>query len=492
MNKRVKIIALTAVAILMAAGIWYTQEFRFYNLESNDIFLWSWTDIWGKLKTCGGLARVMASFLTQFMGIPAVGICITTLIYLLAGQAVRRVVGRIGGGGAMAGFALLPVAFMFLCLENDYFRFYGHLALLLVLLALWTYVALPEKIRPVAGMVFIPLLYHAAGSATVVFAVSAFVYELIDRGLKGLWALAFPAVCVLMAMIYVNTSMVAGWEHALTPFMYYNYPSTYFFPAYAWVCVPLLLVAAWLTSKLKMSPSHASVAAVAGIVISFFIAGNLYSKVHSTGNYRFLQEQRWVDRGEWHRIIETADRRQPTFLISYLNLALAKQGQLVERFRYFNPQPLSSLMLPDPNLKNGLTLQSHVYMEWGYPGPARKAAFDGNQVTAGLMNPRQMKVLVQTNLVLGAHDVAEKYIMILEKMLFYREWASSMRRFLNNPEAIEADPVLGELCASLPLTDEYARYDGIVGDMRDILAVNPDHAILSQFYELYHILEGME
>ncbi len=494
MKGKYKILILAAVALLMATGIWFTQEFRFYNLESNDIFMFDSADVLAKLQKTGGLSLVTASFLTQFMGLPWAGTCIVTLIYLLAGWAIFKVLRKIHPGNAMAGLSLLPVAFMFLCLENDYYRFFGHVAFLLVLFALWAYVSLPKdwKIRLTAGVLIIPALYHAAGSAAVVFAASAFLYELITRGLEGLRALTFPAVMAVTAFIYVNSSMVSSWETALTPFMYYNYPSTYFFPAYAWASVPLLMALAWITAKLNMKPSHGTIAAAAGLVISFFVAGNLYSKVHSTGNYRFLQEQRWVDKGEWHRIIETADRRQPTFFISYINLALAKQGQLVERFRYFNPQSLSSLMLPNPNLKNGLTLQSHVYMSWGYVGPARKAAFDGNQVTAGLINPRQMKVLVQTNLVLGAYDVAEKYIMILEKMLFYKDWASSMRPFLNNPEAVAEDPLLGELAASLPMTDEYARYDGIVGDMRDILESNPDHAILSQFYELYKILEGME
>ncbi len=493
MKKKYKIALFVAVAVLVWAGLLLSQEFRFYNLESNDIFLFDRADIWGKLKMPGGLALVVASFLTQFMGIPYVGVSVTTALYLLAGWVIFMILRRIRPGMAMAGLSLLPVAFMFLCLENDYFRFYGHVAFVMALLALWGYVSVDDwRKRLAAGVVAVPLMYLFAGSAAVVFAVSAAVYEIFMNGYKGLWALAFPALMLLTAFICLNAALVGSWETALTPFMYYNYPSTYFFPTYAWVCVPLLIVAAWAASKMDFHEKPAMIVAAAGLVLSFFVAVNIYGKVHSTGNYRFLQEQRWVDKGDWDRIIETADRRQPTFLISYLNLALAQKGQLVERFRYFNPQPLNSLMLPMPNLKNGLTLQSHVYLSWGYVGPARKAAFDGNQVTAGLINPRQMKVLVRTNLVLGAYDVAEKYIMILEKTLFYRGWASSMRKFLNNPEAVKSDEFLGELHASLPLTDKYAREDGIAGDMKDILDVNPDNRILSQFYELYQILEATE
>ena len=64
-----------------------------------------------------------------------------------------------------------------------------------------------------------------------------------------------------------------------------------------------------------------------------------------------------------------------------------------------------------------------------------------------------------------------------------------MRQFLGNMDAIAADKELGMMLASQPLTDEYARYEGIIGDMRDIHQACPSNMILAQFYELYQILE---
>ena len=202
-----------------------------------------------------------------------------------------------------------------------------------------------------------------------------------------------------------------------------------------------------------------------------------------------IQEQYLAEKGDWERLIKTADRRQPTYLVSYLNLALAHKGVLVQNFMYYNPQSLASVMLPTPNLKLGLTLQSNVYMAWGYLGSAQKATFDGNLVTPGSTHPRLIKNLIKSNLVLGADDVAEKYITLLEKTMFYSRWARSMRPFLNDPDAVRNDPELGRLYSSLPEADEYARYDGLVGDMRDIHLANPSDKIMAQFYELYQILE---
>ena len=474
------IILIIAVIILMPAGIHLTQEFRFYNIESNDLFLYDWDDIRAKLMKTGGLATLLASFLAQFMRIPFAGTVIVTAIYLAAAVLLNKVLSAVCNGKFMSGLAFLPAAFLYLCMENDYYRFQGHAAFLLMLSVLYAYVSISDKrFRYPAGVLLIPVLYHAAGSVTVVFAVSAMIWELIRSGLKGAAAVAYPAMCALISWIHVRSSLVSGWEYAVTPFMYYDWPSTYFFPLYAWASVPVLIFVTWLAARIGDRISYQGVIAAIGIVVSFYVAGNLYSKVHSNSYYRLIQEQYWTENEDWDKIIKTADLRQPTYFISYMNLALAQKGILLQNYKYYNPQDLSSVMFPTPNLKTGLSLQSHVYSCWDYYAAARQAAFDANTVTSGSCNPRQLRILAETNIALGAYDVAEKYISRLEKTMFYRSVAEDLRVLLRS----------NDLEASLPVADEHVRYDGLKGDMRDILDVNPSNHLLSQFYQLYLVLE---
>ena len=241
------------------------------------------------------------------------------------------------------------------------------------------------------------------------------------------------------------------------------------------------MVVAWAASRITLKPSHSMIVAGAGLALSFFVAWNLYGKVHSRSHYRLLSEQYMAEAGDWDGIIRTADRSQPTFFVSYLNLALARKDMLTKNFMHYRPQTLSSLMYPTPNLRAGFSMQSMVYGSWGYHAAARQAAFDANMVTPGMHNPRQLKVLVETNMALGDDEVALKYISILEKTLFYRKWAEARRNAIGGPSS-----------AVLPHTDGYVRYDGIKGDMRDILEADPSQRILAQFYELYQILEKEE
>lgn len=483
MKNRKIFLTSAAIAMLMAFGIHRSQEFRFYNLESVNLFLYDWKHIWSVLGSHGGFAMLVSSFLTQFMRIPFTGACIATMLYMLTGWMTGRIMTRFKGGEALAGLSLLPAAFLFLCLENDYYMFHGHVAFAISVAAVLICDSLPIRnlaLRCIADAIAAFLLYFLVGSAAIVFAVSIFVLEMLRYGFRGVWAMTCPAVLLLSAFISVRFSIASGWDTALTPFMYYSNPSTYFFPAYAWAMLPLLIVASRIASYAKFRPSHILVASAAGVILSFFIAWNLYGKVHSRSNYRMLQEQYLAETGQWDEIINSADRRQPTFFVSYLNLALAQKDMLMRNFMYFNPQTLSSLMYPVPNLKDGFTLQSAVYEAWGYHAAARQAAFDANLVTPGMCNPRQLQVLVRTNMALGADDVARKYLSLLGKTLFYRKWAESKVDGLGEPSAV------------LPHVDEYVRYDGMKGDMRDILDSDPSQRILAQFYELYQLLEKEE
>lgn len=480
-----------AAAVLVGVGIHLTQEFRFYNIAVNELFIYDWVEIAGTLARTGGFATLIASFLSQSFCLPLAGTIILSGLYILMAWLVERILSRINDRPLIKASAFLPVVFLFLCMENDYYRFQGHIAVILTLAALYAYGTISwNKLRYAVGIVSVPLLYHLVGSAAAVFVVSAFLLEVLRNGLKGISALAYPIMFLLTALVYVRASMTAGWEHALTPFMYYDWPSTYFFPIYAWVCVPLLMLVARLTVSADGTSRSEAFFPVIGLVIALALAGYFYNAVHSHSYYRLIKEQQLAAEGDWDEIIETADRRQPNYLISYLNLALAQKGQLIEKLGYYNPQPVSKVMYPTPNLKTGLSLQSAVYLSWGYVSAARQAAFDANMVTPGMHNPQQLKVLVLTNMALGAPQVAEKYVSILEKTLFHRGWALEMRKALVDP-AYEPDE-LRRLREAIPTKGEYVRYDGLKGDMKDIMEADPYNEIISQFYTAYQMLETLE
>ena len=142
----------------------------------------------------GGLASMLASFLTQFMRIPFAGAVIVTGLYMLVAYLAYKVLSRIHESGLMGGLAFLPAVFLFLCMENDYYRFQGHVAFVLMLSALCLYVHICRvKLRYLSGLLMIPVLYHAAGSVAMVFAVSAMLSPLeAEEELASLKPITLP------------------------------------------------------------------------------------------------------------------------------------------------------------------------------------------------------------------------------------------------------------------------------------------------------------
>lgn len=491
-------IGISLLAVCMMWGIAHTQEFRFYALESNFLFLYDWTDIFNKVSQPGGLALVVASFLTQFWRFPFVGVFTIVALYLLIAFVLYRVLRVWKPGISMVGMTFLPIVFLFLCIENDYYRFQGHIAFLMMSLALWAYVTISiahYRLRFVAGVCLTLLLFYIAGSISIVFAIAACVADWCTPHKKivsRMMGVIYIGIAVFVAILSAHASVVKDVETSLTPLMYYDWPSTYFFPLYAWALIPVLILSAYLLSKVPAGKLSPVLLLCIGLVLSAYLSFDFYKKVHSERGYRFLQEQYWADNGEWNEIITTANRTTPVYFLSYLNLALAEKDCLVDRMNLFNQQsPKELLMWADPNLKNGKRLLSKIYTSWGYVAEARQAAFDANLVTPGSCHPLELQTMIQTNLVLGAYEVAEKYIVLLEKTLYYDEWATGMRRFLNDEEAVRKDPVLGSLYVSLPIGDHYVRYESLLDDMKAIITANPEQRIATQFYQVYsEILKG--
>ena len=130
------ILVILIIALLMGLGIYLTQEYRFYNMESNNMFLYDDADILYKLQQTGGLALLMASFISQFMWLPGVGVCLMVILYLLVGWITFQILQYRKSGLVMVGLSLLPVTFLYLCIENDSYSLHGHTAYLLMLLTL--------------------------------------------------------------------------------------------------------------------------------------------------------------------------------------------------------------------------------------------------------------------------------------------------------------------------------------------------------------------
>jgi hypothetical protein len=188
-----------------------------------------------------------------------------------------------------------------------------------------------------------------------------------------------------------------------------------------------------------------------------------YSDAKSTQ----LKELDYYARTEqWDRIPERCKGPQTNYLyLCYLNIALMEKGQLADRMFSFDQHGLQGLMITWNKTFSISSLLSDFYFTLGEIAPAQRMAFEAYVSTTGEGSARHLKRLIQTNLIYGRYAVAEKYISLLEKTFYYRNWAKAHRKFLYNDAAVESDDLLGSKRRLLPVQNTLAHINGIEADL---------------------------
>ena len=103
------IIFYAAASVLIGVGIHLTQEFRFYNIAANDLFIYDCAAVLGTLAKPGGLATLIASFLSQFFCLPLAGTIILSGLYILIAWLIWKILSRMNDRPIIKGLAFLPL-----------------------------------------------------------------------------------------------------------------------------------------------------------------------------------------------------------------------------------------------------------------------------------------------------------------------------------------------------------------------------------------------
>ena len=132
--------------------------------------------------------------------------------------------------------------------------------------------------------------------------------------------------------------------------------------------------------------------------------------------------------------------------VSATNLALAMTNQLGDKaFDFF--QRGSEGLLPKFERNFATTqLTGEIYFNLGLVNTAQRLAFEAMEAIPNYnKSARVVKRLAETNLINGEYKVAEKYLKMLEKTVFYRPWAQRTLAMLGNEKAINEHPLYGTL-----------------------------------------------
>jgi len=434
------------------------------------------------------MAVLISQWLVQFFVLPYMGAFVSTLLCLLT--AVFLILSTRVLSNNVKWFlplVFLPPVLFSIYLEEVYVHYDGLVAMGLGSFSLWLYSILPmnrQQLRVGEGIVIVLTLFYFAGSVAVIIGISMFLLDLLRKDVKVKVYGCIPLLFALFTGLigyhqqWVIDAGSAFWINGYCE--YYNEPSV--FHSFIWLSIPLWVVIGWLVSKLKELAvwQHTCLS----ICMLFFVAiiAITFHKNHNHPAYNsLLQQIHYADTEEWDKLLQVPGIAVSNDIqMNYLNMALSKQGRLLDKLFAYQQKGIGSLITRETNYTDVSVLLSRIYYHIGAIGAAQNQAFSSNVgITYG--NPSMTKLLIKTYLINGYYALAEKHINMLEKTWHYAEWASSQRRFLYNDAEIEADPELGAKRHCLSSTDRFTMLYGPVDDMVALLEANPDNREAAEY-----------
>lgn len=464
----------TAIWVIILLVLNYFQRFKLYTFESDHLFLFDADWITGHLCEAGGINLLITSFVTQFFKFPIIGAIVTTIIYATVIFCTNKLIISITDTKNLNPLALLPVGFMVLCIEDPFYGYRGHTAMAVGMAAVILYqrvIQQKEKYEIAIALAFSVVLYALFGAVALLFDATILTIALLNKR-KAMAALIATAATLLFSFAALISEQFISMTEATLPTQYYNWPTPFRTMLFAWLAVPVILLLAKAENVIKAKFNIIDAAVLLIIIVAFGLG---FNKLHNHKIAKMQHECYLADNNRWEDIAKLNKRaKTPTNIVSYTNLALAMQEQLLDRMFLFNQQLPTQQTDSRKVLNEIMRMESIVYYESGHVAEARKAAFNSALITPDGVEPHDFTRLIAINKSFGADDISRKYANVLSKTLFYRQKAAAALADTN--------------VSHLPQSNNFCEINGFAYDYRLIVEANPQNIIAQQFYIAYILL----
>lgn len=458
--------ALTALFGIVAFLFWrLVYPHALVYQEQYQLFLFDCTYLLERISLPGGAAAVVAEGLTQFYNHPTIGAVIQSLSLVTIQMVTWQLMKRMGQQGTAYISSFIPSLLLWYVLGDESVLTAYSLSLLIVLIAMWLHSNSPWYV-----LTIIPITYWIAGPLMLLYAFYATIRLIRKKSFAiGLSILLYAIFCIAISaqwLPYPCRRLFAG-------LFYYRFVDIY--PYWLWA-IPIVCL---LVSNLR---PHPFVTIAPMLIIPFGFDAKKYELME----YDYL-----VRRQQWDAIIAKAEKQQPDLPMSVCatNLALGMKNQLGQRTFQFYQHGTEGLL---PKFERDFTspiLTGEVYFHLGLVNTAQRHAFEAMEAIPNYnKSGRLVKRLAETNLINGQYKVAEKYLKMLEKTVFYRTWAKDKLQLIAHEEQIDKHPLYGRM-REIRLQDDFLfsdiELDKIFGQL---FMQNPKNQLAIQYLLIHPLL----
>ena len=425
------------LTLAFALAVFLFWRFRYPSVlsyqEQLQLFLFDGDYFWERMAEPGGFARYVAEFLVQFYNSVTAGAAVIALLFML----VQRLTWRLMRSESHYALSFIPVMMLWYAMgdENVMLTYTVALALNMLMACIlakvflaWGYERRMLLRRLFVMLVVVPLAYWLTGPMVLLLAVVLMPVSVV-------YALAL----MLLSAHYLPFPM----QRVMLGVSYYRIPATL---PYLLMVLPAVV---WIISNVvRLLPKASRVVNAVEVALAVGLLGVLADVGFDKKKYELIEYDYLVRAKDWNAIIAKAERRTPDLpmSVSATNLALGMTNQLGERAFDFYQRGAEGLL---PGFERNFAttqLTGEIYFHLGLVNTAQRMAFEAMEAIPNYnKSARVMKRLAETNLINGQYEVARKYLLMLEKTIFYRPWAQRTLAMLGDENTINAHPLYGTM-----------------------------------------------
>lgn len=481
--------------MLFAFAVWCFWAFRYpYALSFHEqwqMFIADSEFFCERASMPGGIARYVSEYLVQFYYKPVFGALVIAIVYSLIQLVIWKAV-KTRCKSELVAYVLsfIPSVFVWMCMGDEKVRFVFPVALLITGIAM---MLCPSKEKRTMKLCYIlivtPLLAWITGPTVLAFALYVALRD-IRKPIEyyGIAALLYAPLCVYFSGLFAPVPTYRLFYGVGYYLIVDRMPGMLYAVMLTFAAVPLLIP---VIPKIKKNKVELGMSVTILILISLFCCIS-FPHSYLEGDYEVMKYDAMVRSQQWDKIISTAEKKQPDtpLTVTSLNLALAMKGQLNERsseffqngtegaFPQFNKQFQASMM----------TAEAYYYV--GLVNTAQRFYFEGMESLPDSYSSRVFRRLAETNLINGQYDVSRKYLQILQKTMYYKDWATQTMQLLGDEKAIDSHPVYGHL-RKMHLTEDFLfSEDEIDKIMGQLVIANNKNVVAIQYLLLLPQLQG--
>ena len=500
----------TITALFFLAIALYFAHFCQYQLrfmEQQRVFLFAKEYFNAFILQPGGIVDYVNVFFLQFFFHPVVGGIIISFLCCLLFILLYKEVKKVTGNNIAFFLSIIPVGLLLVLHQDHGISLSVVLSLLLSLCAIKLGSIPAGRLSRLPGFLclyrscLIILLFATGGGAAVWPALVCFICYGCKQLVKDRREyISIACLCITVILLYLSARYILYPTYSVRDILLSNIPAMYGKPLFLyamlflWVVstviylLPLLFSPSCMSSLLLRLGKFKDLRPVLFLIFAVFIFSSAVYFARNERTEMILHIDYDISMQDWDGALEVC-REYPdkhSIVWQYANLALCQQGRLLFDFMEFVSSDFDPLFLMWEANNRSPLFGHETYYYLGLINESVHWAFEASIANPLGTNSKLLRRLAQGNIINGKYDLADKYLSILDKTLYYNRWADQMSLFLS--DSVSNDAAWVKYRRDIMPDKDFLIGDHPVYMLKRLLDMKPGNKMAFEYFMAYFLM----